>query len=143
MGQEEVMDLAPTPLGNGDRIGLLGKRRPVLGIHAEWAEPLLESLYSGEGAVGTIHLCRLVGCSYRQIDYWCRMGLIIPIREANGSGSQRLFDLEGVRTARIVTRLSAIGIQPGFLLEVGIDNSVELLAEELQSILDDLVGSEE
>ena len=39
-------------------------------------------------------VCRLAGCSYRQLDYWCRNGWISPVIEAEGSGSQRLWGAE-------------------------------------------------
>ena len=37
-------------------------------------------------------MCKIVGISYRQLDYWARTGLVTPsIREAGGSGTQRLY----------------------------------------------------
>ncbi|HSO51072.1 MAG TPA: MerR family transcriptional regulator, partial [Acidimicrobiia bacterium] len=36
-------------------------------------------------------VCKLVGITYRQLDYWARTNLIKPsLQQANGSGSQRL-----------------------------------------------------
>jgi len=36
-------------------------------------------------------VCRVVGITYRQLDYWARTGLVNPsIREAGGSGTRRL-----------------------------------------------------
>ena len=40
-------------------------------------------------------VCKLVGISYRQLDYWARTGLVTPsIREAGGSGTQRLYSFQ-------------------------------------------------
>ena len=37
-------------------------------------------------------VCRTIGITYRQLDYWARTGLVTPsIREAGGSGTQRLY----------------------------------------------------
>lgn len=49
---------------------------------------------------------RYAGISYRQLDYWCRTGLVVPsVREAHGSGSQRLYsraDVVRLLTVRIL-----------------------------------------
>src|SRR5699024_5829520 len=37
-------------------------------------------------------VCKAAGITYRQLDYWARTGLVEPaVRNANGSGSQRLY----------------------------------------------------
>jgi len=46
--------------------------------------------------------CRLAGVSYRQADYWVRLGLIEPMVQATGSGSRRRFCLEDVVALRVV-----------------------------------------
>jgi DNA-binding transcriptional MerR regulator len=99
---------------------------------------LLRHLFEN-GHLRTIELCRLVGCTYRQLDYWCRTGLVVPYREANGSGSTRYFDAEGLRQASILTRLTALGISPMLIRDLGLDQAVLLLAEELNSIAEELV----
>lgn len=40
----------------------------------------------------SVEVCRLVGCSYRQLDYWTRVGYVTPRVPACGSGSRRMFD---------------------------------------------------
>jgi DNA-binding transcriptional MerR regulator len=50
-------------------------------------------------------LCRMAGISYRQIDYWSRVGLVAAAQEAAGSGSQRLFEPEAVGQVRVVALL--------------------------------------
>lgn len=62
-------------------------------------------------------VCALAGVTYRQIDYWCRTGLLRPPVAARGSGSQRLFDVREAQVAWTLGRLSSLG--PGFLVELG------------------------
>ena len=36
-------------------------------------------------------VCKIVGITYRQLDYWARTELVTPsVRDASGSGTQRL-----------------------------------------------------
>jgi DNA-binding transcriptional MerR regulator len=50
----------------------------------------------------------LSGATYRQIDYWCRMGLVCPsVRESTGSGAARLFSRADVLAVRLVKVLVA------------------------------------
>lgn len=37
-------------------------------------------------------LCKLAGCTYRQLDYWCREEIVELVVSAKGSGTQRAFD---------------------------------------------------
>jgi DNA-binding transcriptional MerR regulator len=54
---------------------------------------------------------RLVGISYRQLDYWARTGLAVPsVRRAEGSGSQRVYSFEDVVRLRVIKRLLDTGI---------------------------------
>ena len=40
-------------------------------------------------------VCRIVGITYRQLDYWARTELVAPsIRDASGSGTQRLYSFQ-------------------------------------------------
>jgi hypothetical protein len=42
---------------------------------------------------GNVHeACGLVNCTYRQLDYWCRLGLIGELQYGRGSGSRRSFN---------------------------------------------------
>ena len=55
--------------------------------------------------------CRAAGITYRQLDYWDRTGLISPsIRNAHGSGSQRLYSFRDVLVLKIVKRLLDTGV---------------------------------
>ena len=54
---------------------------------------------------------RLVGISYRQLDYWARTGLVRPsIREAGGSGTQRLYSFQDLLQLKIIKRWLDLGI---------------------------------
>ena len=49
---------------------------------------------------------RVVGITYRQLDYWARTGLVTPsIRDAEGSGSQRLYSFQDLATLRVIKKL--------------------------------------
>lgn len=39
----------------------------------------------------SLEVCRRAGITYRQLDYWCRTGVVEPLIDARGSGSQRRF----------------------------------------------------
>ena len=52
---------------------------------------------------------RVVGITYRQLDYWARTGLVTPsIRDAEGSGSQRLYSFQDLATLRELTSLPIV-----------------------------------
>lgn len=54
---------------------------------------------------------RVAGITYRQLDYWARTGLVVPsIRQAGGSGTQRLYSFRDVLLLRIVKRFLDVGI---------------------------------
>jgi len=54
---------------------------------------------------------RLVGITYRQLDYWARTGLVTPsVRAADGSGTHRLYSFEDLVELRVIKRLLDAGI---------------------------------
>ena len=54
---------------------------------------------------------KLVGITYRQLDYWARTGLVTPsVRAADGSGSQRLYGFTDLVELRIIKRLLDAGV---------------------------------
>ena len=60
--------------------------------------------------VTTPELMDIVGCTFRQIDYWARRGLVPVAGPAQpGSGSSRRYGLEGIFLAKIVNILSGFG----------------------------------
>ncbi|MFB3738108.1 MAG: MerR family transcriptional regulator [Candidatus Velamenicoccus archaeovorus] len=56
-------------------------------------------------------VCRIVGISYRQLDYWARTGLVRPsIRDAQGSGTQRLYSFRDLATLKLIKRMLDSGV---------------------------------
>lgn len=54
---------------------------------------------------------RVAGITYRQLDYWARTGLVVPeIRQAGGSGTQRLYSFRDILLLRVVKRFLDVGI---------------------------------
>jgi DNA-binding transcriptional MerR regulator len=63
-----------------------------------------------EGYRGT-SVTKIVGITYRQLDYWARTGLVEPsVRKATGSGTQRLYSFDDVVRLRVVKRLLDTGV---------------------------------
>ena len=55
--------------------------------------------------------CSAAGITYRQLDYWARTGLVEPsVREASGSGTQRLYSFRDILVLKIVKKLLDAGI---------------------------------
>jgi hypothetical protein len=51
-----------------------------------------------------------VGASYRQLDYWARLGVLSPdVVGAGGSGSRRRWSPVDTAAAQVVTRLARLG----------------------------------
>jgi DNA-binding transcriptional MerR regulator len=56
-------------------------------------------------------VCKIVGISYRQLDYWTRTGLVRPsVRDARGSGTQRLYSFQDLALLRIIKKLLDTGV---------------------------------
>src|SRR5205085_52317 len=56
-------------------------------------------------------VCKIVGISYRQLDYWARTDLIRPsIADAQGSGTQRLYSYRDLVELRIIKQLLDAGV---------------------------------
>lgn len=93
---------------------------PTDGIDSEMVEyPLSSDLLFDDGLPRpNIHggfkgavAARAAGISYRQLDYWARTGLVEPtVREASGSGSQRLYGFRDILVLKLVKRLLDTGI---------------------------------
>ncbi len=98
-------------------------RQPML-----FGDPLatldLEAGYRGPVA------CQAAGITYRQLDYWARTGLVEPsLKEAKGSGSQRLYSFKDILVLKVIKKLLDTGISlqqvrvaVGQLHERGIDD---------------------
>jgi DNA-binding transcriptional MerR regulator len=56
-------------------------------------------------------VCKIVGITYRQLDYWARTDLVTPsIRDASGSGTQRLYSFQDLVTLRVIKNLLDTGV---------------------------------
>lgn len=56
-------------------------------------------------------VCKIVGISYRQLDYWARTGLATPsVQAAQGSGSQRLYSFEDLVELKLIKNLLDTGV---------------------------------
>jgi DNA-binding transcriptional MerR regulator len=78
--------------------------------------------------------CAAAGITYRQLDYWCRTGLVEPsVRPARGSGSQRLYGFRDILVLRVVKRLLDTGISlqqirsaVDYLREIGVTDLAQI-----------------
>ena len=56
------------------------------------------------------HTCKIVGITYRQLDYWTRTGLVTPsIQPATGSGTQRLYSFNDLLQLKVIKSLTDAG----------------------------------
>lgn len=54
--------------------------------------------------------CKIVGVTYRQLDYWTRTGLVSPsLQAARGSGTQRLYSFNDLLQLKVIKSLTDAG----------------------------------
>lgn len=54
--------------------------------------------------------CKIVGITYRQLDYWTRTDLVAPtIQQASGSGTQRLYSFNDLLQLKVIKSLTDAG----------------------------------
>jgi len=64
----------------------------------------------GEGYRGPA-VCKIVGITYRQLDYWARTDLIRPsIADARGSGTQRVYSYRDLLELKVIKSLLDAGV---------------------------------
>ena len=79
-------------------------------------------------------VCRTVGISYRQLDYWARTELVTPsVRDADGSGSQRMYSFNDVVQLRVIKKLLDAGVTLP-----KIRRAVDYLRDELKMPISDV-----
>lgn len=62
-------------------------------------------------------VCALTGATYRQLDYWCRVGLVAPsVTAAAGYGSRRRWSSSDVDAVRRVA--AAAGLSRAAIIDV-------------------------
>jgi DNA-binding transcriptional MerR regulator len=56
-------------------------------------------------------VAKIVGISYRQLDYWARTGLVAPsVKDAGGSGTQREYSFQDIVLLRTIKNLLDTGV---------------------------------
>jgi len=56
-------------------------------------------------------VCKIVGITYRQLDYWARTNLVRPsVMDANGSGTQRLYSFRDLLELKVIKQMLDAGI---------------------------------
>ena len=56
-------------------------------------------------------VCKIVGITYRQLDYWARTGLLRPtLADARGSGTQRIYAYSDVLELKVIKQLLDAGV---------------------------------
>ena len=81
----------------------------------------------------------MAGCSYRQLDYWVRTGLITSIHLTDvGSGHLREWDRESVMEAVIISRLSRAGVRITLLANEDIIAFTERFIDDAKILIHDL-----
>jgi DNA-binding transcriptional MerR regulator len=71
---------------------------------------MLENAEQFQWFSGT-QVCKLVGITYRQLDYWARTGLLVPsIAEAKGSGTKRRYSYQNVVELKVIKQLLDAGV---------------------------------
>jgi DNA-binding transcriptional MerR regulator len=77
---------------------------------ADPGESVLDGLEEAVGYRG-VTACSAAGITYRQLDYWARTGLVVPsVRDASGSGTQRLYSFRDIVVLKVVKRLLDAGV---------------------------------
>ena len=78
--------------------------------------------------------CAIVGISYRQLDYWARTGLVRPeLKEAKGSGTQRLYSFKDLVHLRVIKNLLDAGVALP-----KIRKAIRFIADELMTPLENV-----
>ena len=68
----------------------------------------------------SMEVCRMTGCTYRQLDWWCRQGHIPGQDAVVGSGRRRSF------TTAQVTRVKRL-LKASVLRNARLDQQIELI----------------
>lgn len=95
---------ASVPTPDDDRAGLPAKvEQGVLTAGGEWVGH--ETGFSGP------EVCKIVGISYRQLDYWARTDLLRPsLADAAGSGTQRRYSYRDLVALKVIKSLLDGGV---------------------------------
>ena len=79
-------------------------------LETQGAAPVESSSEEAVGYRGPT-ACSVAGITYRQLDYWARTALVVPsVRDASGSGTQRLYSFRDIVVLKVVKRLLDAGV---------------------------------
>jgi len=79
------------------------------------------------------HVCKIVGITYRQLDYWARTDLIRPsIADAKGSGTQRRYSYRDLVELKVIKSLLDAGVSLQ-LARKGVEYIRQNLGEDIAS----------
>src|SRR6266496_3395045 len=117
--------------------GEMGESTTRAKVEQDSPDAALASLSAGNGEQGEgfrgPQVCKIVGISYRQLDYWARTDLIRPsIADARGSGTQRLYSYRDLVELKVIKHLLDAGISLK-TARTAIEYLREHLGEELAS----------
>src|SRR4030043_1251178 len=60
---------------------------------------------------GSAEVCRIIGITYKQLDYYDRTGFIKPsVNRAGGYGSRRMYDFNDLMKLKVIKKLMEAGI---------------------------------
>ncbi len=106
---------APLPTTGSAPLGADGHGRASLNLQGTLFDDLPADQRPGAEAEGIGYrgptACSAAGITYRQLDYWARTGLVeASVREASGSGTQRLYSFRDILVLKVVKKLLDAGI---------------------------------
>lgn len=82
--------------------------------------------------------CKATGATYRQLDYWCRIGLVSEAQDQErGSGIPRRFTSAEVARVRLTVDLLGVGLGLG-AIRSALRGDLAALAAQLRSVADRL-----
>lgn len=102
-------------------------------------DTVLETIAEGDEPFTTAQVVALSGCTYRQIDYWCRSGLITSHELSDlGSGRQRAWTVVDLLEAVIIGRLAHAGIDISLIrdLDISIPEFAQRIIDDLRDVVD-------
>ncbi|MDD5621632.1 MAG: MerR family transcriptional regulator [Actinomycetota bacterium] len=60
---------------------------------------------------GSLEVCRIIGITYKQLDYYDRTGFVKPsVNGAGGYGSRRMYDFNDLMKLKVIKKLMEAGI---------------------------------
>jgi DNA-binding transcriptional MerR regulator len=94
----------------------MGESTTTTKVEQDSLDAALASLTAGNGEQGEgfrgPQVCKIVGISYRQLDYWARTDLVRPsLADAHGSGTQRRYSYRDLVRLKVIKNLLDAGVK--------------------------------